>query len=631
MKRAIRRVPRLTLFAALCACILVPYRVSPAETIEFGSENWIFRNAEVKEYLGRECLHGYALLKDVVFENGVIEVDLAVTGASSYPGFVFRLQSDRDYERIYLRPHRAGLYPDAVQYTPVFNGIAGWQLYNGEGFTAGVDLPAGQWIHLKLEVSGNQARLYVSDMEVPVLEMNDLKRGTSKGTIGLYGPRDNNYYFSNFSYRHDDGLLFEPPPPVDAPPGVITSWELSEPVAMSRIDVERYPDEEWLEGLSWRMVESEPSGLVDVGRYHGRTGREPDVVFARKIIRADEESAMKLLFGYSDAIVIFLNGKLLFTGSSAYRQRDPSFLGIVGMFDMVYMPLEKGENELLFMVVESFGGWAFMGRDQDAVFNHPSIRERGRTEKEFLVPETALYDARRKVFYISNNDMYNFSFNGGLQHISRISAEGEILEARWVEGLSNPTGMALHGNRLFVVERSGIVEIDPSNGAIVKRYPVPGARFLNDLAVDESGKLYVSDSRSAVVFRIEGEAVEQWLSGGDVGQANGLHIHDGKLIVANNSDGTLRAFDLETKEMQIIALMPEGGLDGIEDDGKGNLLVSHFEGRLFRVSMDGGMEKLLDTSGPGVGCANFAYVPESGLLVVPTFTDNRVVLYNLGD
>ena len=631
MKRTIRHVPGLAVLVALCICSLAHCDAALAETVDFGSEHWIFKSAEVKEYLGRKCLHGYALLKDVVFEDGVIEVDLAVTGASSYPGFVFRVESDRDYERIYLRPHRAGLYPDAVQYTPVFNGIAGWQLYNGKGFTGGVELPAGQWIHLKLEVSGTQARLYVADMETPVIEINDLKHGAGNGAIGLFCPRDNNYYFSNFSYRHDDGLIFEPPPPVDAPPGVITAWELSEPVGLNRIDVERYPGEEWLNGLSWQTVESEPSGLVDVGRYHGRTGREPDAVFAKKIIRTDEESVLKLLFGYSDAINIFLNGRILFSGSSAYRQRDPSFLGVVGLFDMVYLPLEKGENELLFMVVESFGGWAFMACDQDAVFKHASLSEAWRSEKEFIIPETVLYDSKRKVFYVSNNDMYNFSFNGGLQHLSRVSAEGEILSARWAEGLSNPTGMALHGDRLFAVERAGVAEIDPSNGAIVKRYPVPGARFLNDMAVDDDGRLYVSDSRGGVVFRIEGDSVERWLSGEVVGQANGLHIHKGKLIVANNSDGTIRAFDLETKKMEIIALMPDGGLDGIEDDGKGNLLVSHYEGRLFRVSMDGVVEKLLDTSGPGMGCANFTYVPKTGLLAVPTFSDNRIVLYRLGD
>jgi hypothetical protein len=631
VKRAIRRTSRLAVLVALCAWCFSPCPTAAAGTVDFKSDYWVFKNAEVKEYLGRNCLHGYALLKDVVFENGVIEVDLAVTGSSSYPGFVFRVQSDRDYERIYLRPHRAGLYPDAVQYTPVFNGIAGWQLYNGRGFTSGVELPPDQWIHLKLEVTGTQAKLYVEDMETPVLEMHDLKHGASSGAIGLFGPRDGNYYFSNFSYRHDDELTFGTPPPVDVPPGVITEWELSEPVGLSRVDVERYPGKEWLKGLSWTRVESEPSGLVAVARYHGRTGREPDVVFARKIIQSDKESVLKLMFGYSDAISIFIGGRLVFSGSSAYRQRDPSFLGVVGLFDMVYLPLEKGPNELLFMVVESFGGWAFMGRDQDAVYRHASLSETWRSEKEFLIPESVIYDSKRKVFYVSNYDIYNFNFTGGLQYISKVSTKGEVLAARWAEGLSNPTGMAMREDRLFAVERSGVVEIDPSDGGIVNRYPVPGARFLNDIAVDADGRLYVSDSRGGVIFRIEEDAVEPWLSGGETGQPNGLHVHEGKLIVADNSDGTVRAYGLETKDMRVLALIPDGGLDGIEEDGNGNLLVSHYEGRLFRVSMDGMVEKLLDTTGPGMRCANFAIVPESDLLAIPTFEDNRIVLYRLGD
>ncbi len=471
----------------------------------------------------------------------------------------------------------------------------------------------------------------MEDMEKPVLEMFDLKHGEGSGAIGLFGPRDGNYYFSNFSYRHDDGLAFEPPHPVDAPPGVITGWEISEPFALSRIDVERYPGREWLDGLSWTRVEGEPSGLVDVGRYHGRTGREPDVVFARKIIQADGESVLKLMFGYSDAVSIFMNGRLVFSGSSAYRQRDPSFLGIVGLFDMACLPLVEGENELLFMVIESFGGWAFMGRDQDALFVDASLSETLRSEKEFLVPETIAYDPKRNIFYVSNYDIYHFSFNGGLQYISAVSPEGEVLETKWAEGLSNPTGMVMRGDRLFVVERAGVVEIDTSDGGIINRYPIPGARFLNDIAVDGDGRLYVSDSRGGGVFRLAGDAVEQWLSGREITQPNGLHILEGKLIVAENSDSSIRTFDLDTKNMRVIATIPGGVLDGIEDGGDGNLLVSHFEGRLYRVSFDGKVEKLLDTSGPGMRCANFAHIPGSNLLAVPTFEGNRVVLYRFDD
>ena len=68
------------------------------------------------------------------------------------------MQSRDETERLYIRPHRAGLYADAVQYTPVFNGLAGWQLYNGDGFTNSVLFPLNEWVLVRIEVAGRQGR-----------------------------------------------------------------------------------------------------------------------------------------------------------------------------------------------------------------------------------------------------------------------------------------------------------------------------------------------------------------------------------------------------------------------------------------------------------------------------------------
>ena len=408
-------------------------------------------------------------------------------------------------------------------------------------------------------------------------------------------------------------------------------WELSESFRMGEVDLENYPGSEWLDRLSWRKAESEPSGLIDVARYHPRSGREPDVAFARKIIDSDKERILKLGFGYSDYVNIFFNGRLIFTGGSAYRQRDPSFLGIVGLFDMVHLPLEKGPNELLLMVVESFGGWGFMGQDQDAVFYDPSIEEIERTKKEFLFPETAIYDAKRKVYYISNYDAYHFSYTGGAQYLSKLSPEGEVIEMKWATGLSNPTGMAWLKDRLIVVERAGIAEVDVETGEVVSRTPIPGARFLNDIAVDGNGAIYVTDSSRHVIVRIKEGSVEEWLSGDAIAQPNGLHIMRGRLFVGTNSDVNVKAVDLATKEIETLVRFDHGIIDGIEDDGDGNLLVSLAGGRLFVVTPSGVQIKLLDTTPPGISCANFSYVPDMGLLVVPTLNDNRVMFYRLGE
>ena len=49
--------------------------------IEFDSDKWNMVNAEQIEYLGRNALRGFAILKDVEFENGIIEYDMATDGS----------------------------------------------------------------------------------------------------------------------------------------------------------------------------------------------------------------------------------------------------------------------------------------------------------------------------------------------------------------------------------------------------------------------------------------------------------------------------------------------------------------------------------------------------------------------
>jgi sugar lactone lactonase YvrE len=298
---------------------------------------------------------------------------------------------------------------------------------------------------------------------------------------------------------------------------------------------------------------------------------------------------------------------------------------------MVHLPLEKGPNELLLMVVESFGGWGFMGQDQEAVYLDPSIVEIERTGKEFLFPETVIYDAKRKVYYISNYDAYHFSYTRGAQYLSKLSPEGEVIEMKWVLGLSNPTGMAWSKGRLIVVERAGIAEVDVETGEVVSRTPIPGARFLNDIAVDGNGAVYVTDSSRHVIVRIKDGSVEEWLSGDAIAQPNGLHIRGGRLFVGTNRDVSVKTVDLGTKEIATLVRFDKGVIDGIEDDGKGNLLVSLAGGKLFIVTPSGVQDKLLDTTPPGISCANFSYVPDLSLLVVPTLDDNRVMFYRMGE
>jgi sugar lactone lactonase YvrE len=630
-----KRTGLLRRFALTSALILAsagPVRAGGAPgtptAVPFTSEDWVKANAQVLEYAGREALMGFAYLKDVSFTNGVIEVDFyAESGVRSYPGIVFRVQSQGNYEEVYLRPHRSPYYPDALQYCPVMNGIAGWQLYQGEGLTSLCDIPTEEWVHFKVEVSGTQARVFVGDSGVPALEIHDLRHGLSQGTIGLMGQADRTAYFSNFSYRIDDGIAFDAPPIAGPRPGMITEWEISQPYRLSEIDPERLSSEEELGDPQWQRAESEPSGLVDVARYYGRTGREPDCVYARATIASDADQVRKYMLGYSDEVHVFLNGEPLFYGMSAYRQRDPSFLGAIGLNDAVYLPLKRGDNELMLLVVESFGGWGFMCGEAGASFTDPDLTEAWSTDKVFFMPETVVYDAAREALYVSNFDAYGKSAEG--QFLSKVALDGRVVDLKWAKGLYNPAGMALGSNRLYVVERRGLVEIDPETGEVLARHQNPEAVFMNDLAVAGDGAVYLSDSGGNAIFRFADGGFEKWLVDPEIERPNGMDARGGALAVANNGDTKVKLVDLQTKAVSTLVDLGPGTIDGIESGEDGSLYVSQWEGRLYRVSPAGEVTELLDTSMADVNCANFAYAPGEGMILIPTFMDNRIKAYRV--
>jgi hypothetical protein len=267
-----------------------------------------------------------------------------------------------------------------MQYTPVLHTGLNWQIYNGPGFTGAVDIPKDVWFHLRLEVAGAQAKLYVKDMDKPALVMNDLKTGAQKGEIALY-VLTGATYFSNFEVHTMPNAPWDRHfPPL--PPGTLNKWSISPSYDALARNLEHPLTAAESSAIQWQDVEAEPPGLVVLYRYreapHIRVSFERDfskrlepqpgmkLVYARTTIASDRDQVKKLYLGYSDDVSVFLNGKILFRGRSAQNFRDPGFLGIVNPEnDAVYLPLKKGNNELVLAVSELGGGWGFICRLAD--------------------------------------------------------------------------------------------------------------------------------------------------------------------------------------------------------------------------------------------------------------------------
>jgi hypothetical protein len=142
-----------------------------------------------------------ALVDGVEFTDGTIEVDLAgeptagaAGGARGFVGVAFRVQPDRKtYDCFYLRPTN-GRSDDqerrnhTAQY--ISHPVHTWSALREKTpsrYESYVDIVPATWIHVKIVVAGDKARLYVNHQEQPTLIINDVKSGAgAKGGIALW-------------------------------------------------------------------------------------------------------------------------------------------------------------------------------------------------------------------------------------------------------------------------------------------------------------------------------------------------------------------------------------------------------------------------------------------------------------
>ena len=355
----------------MVACLLSVLLAS--QPAPFTATRWQIHdpNGQPMTYLGQPSLfldNGVALLRDSSFGDGTIEFDIALHGHASFAGLLFRAADDNNAELIYVRPQRSRQW-DALQYTPLFDGSEAWQLYSGDGYTAAAELPLNRWVHVRLVVGGYAARVFVDRAPEPQLVISDLKRPWARGQVGVWG-RFGGANFANLVVS--PAPTAAPPARVEAPvaPGVISTWELSPVFDAAKVGFDRVPDV-LSRTRDWLRVAPESSGLVNVARYRAPVvARQPnaapgsrDLVLARTTITAGLPTRVRLVFAYSDAVRIFLNGRPVFDGESRFRARDPSFLGVASLGpDAIYLDLAGGANELVFAVSETFGGWGFAAR-----------------------------------------------------------------------------------------------------------------------------------------------------------------------------------------------------------------------------------------------------------------------------
>ena len=178
---------------------------------------------EVTTYKGRKALkvseppankadrEDKLVILPVDFHNGTIELELAgsiatgaIAGARGFLGVAFRVADDvKKFECIYLRPTN-GRADDQVRRNHSVQYISypdfPWQKLRKEEtekYESYVDLVPNEWIKVKIVVDGTSAQLYVHGNEQPTLIIRDLKKGDSRGGLGLWIGPGTEAHFAN--------------------------------------------------------------------------------------------------------------------------------------------------------------------------------------------------------------------------------------------------------------------------------------------------------------------------------------------------------------------------------------------------------------------------------------------------
>jgi sugar lactone lactonase YvrE len=228
--------------------------------------------------------------------------------------------------------------------------------------------------------------------------------------------------------------------------------------------------------------------------------------------------------------------------------------------------------------------------------------------------------------------------------VSKLAADGSMIDSRWATDLQHPMGMRVSGKRLWINNTTEIVGLNLDNPKDRIVHPIDGAISLNDLATDSSGRAYLSDSMNSRVVRVDLATGENSTYISTLPSSpNGVLVQGNRLYIASwgvmsdrpeeraewitKTAGDLYWVSLKDSKKSKHIIVPElGNLDGVEIDRNGNIYVSDWEsGKLYKISSE--TKKVISLGQYGQGLADIGLNLLTGELVLPVMLSNEVLFF----
>jgi sugar lactone lactonase YvrE len=254
----------------------------------------------------------------------------------------------------------------------------------------------------------------------------------------------------------------------------------------------------------------------------------------------------------------------------------------------------------------------------------------------FVAPEAVRYDPDQDVYFVGNWGTGSASATDNNGYISRMKPDGQIESLRFIAGgtdgtvLHAPRGMVIVGDTLWVADADAVRGFHRKTGAKLANvdFSVLDRGFLNDVAADASGTVYVTDTGRNKLYKVTGGPTLV-VSDSILGSPNGITwdaANSRFIIVPFGGHKGIRAWTPGATTMTDIGMSTGARYDGVEVLSGGRILVASQADTSLHIFSGTSGRSVIRTLGPP---ADIAVDTKRNRVAVPVVAMNHVEIWEL--
>ena len=219
--------------------------------------------------------------------------------------------------------------------------------------------------------------------------------------------------------------------------------------------------------------------------------------------------------------------------------------------------------------------------------------------------------------------------------VSLINPDGSVHTAKWIgatrDGLEliDPIGSAVRNGVLYTVDSGFVRSFDLATGRPLRSIEVPGAGFLNGIAVADDGTVYASDSRPGeLIYKVTPDGRSSVFAQGEpLAVPNGVAMDtDGNIVVVNIGTNAVITYD-PAGDVVRTEYAAEAGNDGVVVTADGTKYVSSVRFGSVSKIVRGREAEVIATGIPSA--ASMCYDSVQHQLVIPMNPNNALAFIKL--